>query len=305
MNKEKFLMDLREYLSILENQEQEDILAEYAQHIDMKMRKGLSEEEAIRDFGPMRDLAAEILEAYHVKPEFRKKGIGLKLPGPGVNKGDHGGSVLRRGLDWTGKKLRSAAEGIRNGFRWLVMKCRAIGCLLSRPFTGRKRRTGGYIEENCNDNRNERDNIDDRYDTNDTGKRNPVNKSIIIEGTGKRRGRIAGFCKAAGHGMVALWKWFLAFCVFWLKFMWNAAWMLFGLFCVCLAMITLMGVGAIPVLLVQGYPFVGIFLICVGGLLCLGTLSWGAFSMMIRKKKDPKDEDAEKYDEEVPYEQTA
>ena len=73
MNKEKFLMELRAHLSILENQEQEDILAEYAQHIDMKMQKGLSEEEAIRDFGPMQDLAAEILEAYHVKPNSERK----------------------------------------------------------------------------------------------------------------------------------------------------------------------------------------------------------------------------------------
>lgn len=308
MNKEKFLMDLREYLSILENQEQEDILAEYAQHIDMKMRKGLSEEEAIRDFGPMQDLAAEILEAYHVKPEFRKKGIGLKLPGPGVKNGDLGKSVLRRGLDWTGKKLRSAAGDIRNGFRWLAMKCRAIGCLLIRPFTGRKRKTGGYIEENCIDNRNDRDHVDgmyDMYDTNDTGRTDRVNRIHNIEGTGKRGGWAADFCRAVGHGIAALWKWFLAFCVFWLKFVWNAAWLIFSLFCACMAMITLMGIGAIPVFLVQGYPFVGFFLICVGGLLCLGTLSWGAFSMMIRKKEDKKGEDTEKSDEEVPYEQTA
>lgn len=80
MNKEKFLSELREYLSILENQEQEDILAEYAQHIDMKIQKGLSEEEAIRDFGAVEELAAEILEAYHVNPEFRKKGISIRMP---------------------------------------------------------------------------------------------------------------------------------------------------------------------------------------------------------------------------------
>lgn len=72
MNKETFLEELRGYLRILEDQEQEDILEEYAQHIDMKIQKGLSEEEAIRDFGSMRELAAEILEAYHVKPEFDK-----------------------------------------------------------------------------------------------------------------------------------------------------------------------------------------------------------------------------------------
>ena len=37
MNKETFLEELRGYLRILEDQEQEDILAEYAQHIDMKL----------------------------------------------------------------------------------------------------------------------------------------------------------------------------------------------------------------------------------------------------------------------------
>ena len=70
MNKEMFLEELRGYLQILEDQEQDDIIEEYAQHIDMKLQKGLREEEAIRDFGPVKELAAEILEAYHVKPDF-------------------------------------------------------------------------------------------------------------------------------------------------------------------------------------------------------------------------------------------
>ena len=60
MNKEMFLEELRGYLQVLEDQEQDDILEEYAQHIDMKMLKGLSEEEAIRDFGSVKELAEEI-----------------------------------------------------------------------------------------------------------------------------------------------------------------------------------------------------------------------------------------------------
>ena len=40
----------------------QDILEEYEQHIDIKVQNGQSEEEAIRDFGPVRELAAEILE---------------------------------------------------------------------------------------------------------------------------------------------------------------------------------------------------------------------------------------------------
>jgi len=55
---------------VLEEREQQDILDEYAQHIDMKIQNGMSEEEAIGDFGPVKELAAEILEAYHVNPEY-------------------------------------------------------------------------------------------------------------------------------------------------------------------------------------------------------------------------------------------
>ena len=68
MNKQEFLNELQSRIRILEEAEQQDILAEYAQHIDLRTAAGLSEEEAIRDFGDLEELAAEILEAYHVDP---------------------------------------------------------------------------------------------------------------------------------------------------------------------------------------------------------------------------------------------
>ena len=52
MSKEAFLNELQKHLEILEDDEQRDILEEYAQHIDIKMQNGQSEEDAIRDFGP-------------------------------------------------------------------------------------------------------------------------------------------------------------------------------------------------------------------------------------------------------------
>lgn len=73
MNKKGFLEELGTYLAILEDKEQQDILEEYTQHIDMKIENGLSEEEAIRDFGDIRELACGILEAYHVNPEYQAK----------------------------------------------------------------------------------------------------------------------------------------------------------------------------------------------------------------------------------------
>ena len=82
MNKNEFLEELNRHLLILEDEEQQDILEEYSQHIDMKVESGLSEDEAIRDFGSVKELAAQILEAYQVKVEFpvmrqRKSGNSL------------------------------------------------------------------------------------------------------------------------------------------------------------------------------------------------------------------------------------
>ena len=66
MNKSEFLRALQDRIHILTEAEQQDILAEYAQHIDLRTAAGLTEEEAIRDFGDLDQLTAEILEAYHV-----------------------------------------------------------------------------------------------------------------------------------------------------------------------------------------------------------------------------------------------
>lgn len=53
--------------------EWEDMIEEYSQHISMCMKSGMKEEEAIEDFGDMDDLIAEILEAYHLDPEYEVK----------------------------------------------------------------------------------------------------------------------------------------------------------------------------------------------------------------------------------------
>ena len=110
---------------------------------------------------------------------------------------------------------------------------------------------------------------------------------------------------AVGRGIAAVWRWCLGVCIFWMKLMWNMAWILFGLFCAGMAAILLMGVGAIPIFLFQGYPFAGIFIICVGGIMCMCTLACGAFSLLIRRKKEDADAGREKKSgEEEVYEQT-
>ena len=53
MNKKEFLDELEKKIRVLDKKEISDILDEYSQHIDMRMESGLSEDEAIKDFGDM------------------------------------------------------------------------------------------------------------------------------------------------------------------------------------------------------------------------------------------------------------
>ncbi len=71
MNKSKFEAYLRDKLSILQEEEIDEILAEYLQHIDMRVKEGVSEEEAIADFGDLDDLVNDLLDAYKINRNER------------------------------------------------------------------------------------------------------------------------------------------------------------------------------------------------------------------------------------------
>lgn len=385
MSKERFLSELREYLSILEDQEQEDILAEYAQHIDMKMLKGLSEEEAIRDFGSVKELAAEILAAYHVDSEHAlaagRRGIwpvtpgsgrnnagfgrsepgrhGWGLPGPGrifggVNRpeqtGQAGSGEREKGLSayrteepegdkrpetFFGRFCRQGKElllrtlrGMQAGLCWIGRKCRGAAAWCVRPFTGRGTQAdsldvdeeyAGLLEDgeyagsdavakNVKDDRcvaNEESVKREYHDINVTNGNVLRRKKDGIRETKERSSAMGGFFGAIGRGMVQMWQWMLDCCIFGLRLCWNTGWLLFSLLCAGIAMVMLLGVGMTIVLLCCGYPFTGIFITGLGGLLCFGALAAGGFGMMIRKKKENEDGTKGKKMEEVHYEQTA
>ncbi|MCI8985369.1 MAG: DUF1700 domain-containing protein [Lachnospiraceae bacterium] len=385
MSKERFLSELREYLSILEDQEQEDILAEYAQHIDMKMLKGLSEEEAIRDFGSVKELAAEILAAYHVDSEHAlaagRRGIwpvtpgsgrnnagfgrsepgrhGWGLPGPGrifggVNRpeqtGQAGSGEREKGLSayrteepegdkrpetFFGRFCRQGKElllrtlrGMQAGLCWIGRKCRGAAAWCVRPFTGRGTQAdsldvdeeyAGLLEDgeyagsdavakNVKDDRcvaNEESAKREYHDINVTNGNVLRRKKDGIRETKERSSAMGGFFGAIGRGMVQMWQWMLDCCIFGLRLCWNTGWLLFSLLCAGIAMVMLLGVGMTIVLLCCGYPFTGIFITGLGGLLCFGALAAAGFGMMIRKKKENEDGTKGKKMEEVHYEQTA
>lgn len=71
-----------------------------------------------------------------------------------------------------------------------------------------------------------------------------------------------------------------------------------------MAMILLMGIGAMVVLMCSGYSFMGILVLGLGGMLCFGALAAGAFGMMIPNKRANGSSRKEKSNREVHYEQT-
>lgn len=73
MKKSEFITKLNERLSILTDDERKDIIDEYSEYIDNKISEGKTEEEAVRNFGDIDELASEILKAYKINDKYSKK----------------------------------------------------------------------------------------------------------------------------------------------------------------------------------------------------------------------------------------
>ncbi len=73
MNKNEFLNQLRKRLSVLSQDEIEELISEYSEHIDHKMSEGKSEEEAVNDFGDLGELSRSILQAYKLNDHYTNK----------------------------------------------------------------------------------------------------------------------------------------------------------------------------------------------------------------------------------------
>ena len=72
MTKNEFLIQLRSKLDILRDDEIDDIINEYSDCIDEKISEGISEENAVLDFGDIDEFAKEILSAYKVKSNYKE-----------------------------------------------------------------------------------------------------------------------------------------------------------------------------------------------------------------------------------------
>jgi len=243
MNKQEFLKDLQSRIRILADAEQQDILAEYAQHIDLRTASGLSEEEAIRDFGDPGQLASEILEAYHVDPaRLMAEPSGKEaadMVGALRRAGSKAGGTLRR----LGIRIASSvcsigqrlSAGVNRLGRWTVSFFHQCGLALRRLFR-RPSQSESTVPQSV--------------------KEDP---HMNVVSTPSHR----------GHQVLRAVK---RLCTGLLRLLWNLLLALCAVPFIAAGMLALVGIGLLAVLLIQGYPLIGILLCCLGAVLCCAAI---------------------------------
>lgn len=265
MNKKDFLNELKKYLEILDENEQRDILDEYTQHIDMKMSRGMSEEEAIRDFGDINQLASDILEAYHVNPRFEppKKQNFEKVKEESMRVCSTAGGFLKKA--WSGtkgffrKSFNAGIEGMRFCGRIAVKPVKALRELLTKLLNTNKLK----------------------------GNKIGCEMSVSGENKGKVKGifiKMANIIKNAFNGCIK----FVLWCI---KWAWNIMMFLAGAMAGMFAMMFLFAFGVIAVLLAAGYPMIGLTLALLGLVLCAGSAAVILFSFIKTGNKKHYDEE--------------
>ncbi len=267
MDKQTFLKKLEEALSVLNEEELKDIIGEYEQHIDMKVKNGLTEEEAIADFGDEKELIAELLEAYHVRADYASAGASVAAGGR-KGKAQSGpqeketASLLQQ-FQEKGAHWRKAAAEKGNAWKERVSSW-SDGLRREKPEAGAGEAAGA--EEGA-----------------ERRKGRSFLRRIMDRAAGCVRGLwrltaalAAGLWHLAGRAVtegIRFLRWGLRnartlllagirICgkAFWVC--WMAFWGGMGLF-------ALFGLGVLAVLLIQGYPLAGVTVGTVGLNLCL------------------------------------
>lgn len=249
MNKNEFLDELSKRIDMLEDSEQQDILDEYAQHIDLRMHSGLSEEDAIKDFGDFDQLVREILGAYHVKPGFQNTPTStIPSPRPTAER-------CRNVCASLGEKLKAAGIAVKEFFI-------RTGHRIQNWFRHVTRKAKGFFHQKSTDS---------------------VPKQHVEKPKKEHGSWLTTFRSALRRTL----NWFGRACTMLLYLGWNLCLLLCAapIILITLAMVVLIGISIM--LLFQGYPLLGITLCTLGGLLfCFGLLGLGWTMIWHRPRKE-------------------
>lgn len=280
MSKQEFLDILKTQLQVLEEKEQKDILDEYALHIDMKVENGQSEEQAIQDFGSIDDLAADILEAYHVNPAYCTPSAVQKKAWktPDMNK------VKEESIE-----VCARAGG------FCKRKCKAFGQMCQKGFTNAKT---AYREN--------KEKVKQFF----SGKKGERTETPVSEE--KKRGMIGKTCRGIGRfvsrtlcGLAAAVSTLAGLtvmaCIWCIRTGWNLFCILMAFWSALMAVGALFSLGVLLICVTQGYPLRGVTIGSFGLLLCSTALT-GLFVSFRKKEKKSEQQEEVVQEREVQYE---
>ena len=307
MDKKTFLTELKKSLRILEEEELRDIISEYEQHIDMKMEKGLTEAEAIADFGDLEELKAEILEAYHVRADYEVEQPGKIVIGEAddsspIDQEEQDGKAreLVRDSSGNGRSTGLAAvcvNGIKKGWKWLKsagawcwMNVKGLGvwCWGKLCFAAvwcrdrvhlaavRVRGIGKRAADPCVA---ANETVPESIECQKEEKAEHTQKKSVQK---MNEGVLAWFMGAVvslWQTAVKAWRWMISAAWWCMKVGWNICWIGTALMLGFFGLMCLFGLGVLVVLWGQGYPLAGFTIGCLGLVLCM--LSAAVFCMTL------------------------
>ncbi len=263
MDKALFLAQLQKNIGMLDDNEQKDILDEYSQHIDMKVAGGMTEAEAIEDFGDFDEFVREILSAYHVKAPFdQDERFGKEAQSTTSTAGDHGSDTACAKASALGK----AASATKNGARAFANAATsALGKTKARTIASannaREARKARHAAESA---------------AGAASSASPSDNCASAQPYGFPR-RIASWLAAAWRTCWNLMKTAI-------RWMWNACIACCAAACLVMGLVSLFFFGACIVLLVQGYPAAGLAIAGAGSTLMLGSGSYLLSKLIILKR---------------------
>lgn len=104
-----------------------------------------------------------------------------------------------------------------------------------------------------------------------------VERTESIIGSGSR---------AIGKGINGIFRWTVDMVFLGIRVMWNSCWFLFSLFTAGFGLLSLFGMGVLIVLLLDGYPLMGVTLGCLGLVLCMFSATGLGVTLLQRRKRE-------------------
>lgn len=267
MDKATFLVQLQKNIGMLDDDEQKDIIDEYSQHIDMKVSGGMTEAEAIEDFGDFNEFVREVLNAYHVKAPFDQEDAVEAAATASPTAGDRLDDAVRGGAQAAGRavdatkrgarKMASAVTGAAGKFSDRAKE--AVSQASAARAEARAEAAASGVEA-------DRDGSESR-----AAAASGTSRGMIAEVGGMARS-FSGVCWNVAK-TAARWCWNFA----------VACLMASGGF---MALVSLFCLGLGVVFLVQGYPVAGLTIAAAGCSMAFAAISFLLSRLIMRKHAD-------------------